>query len=71
MPVASFLELGPNPRRNVGHASDYTRYLRLNAQIAPTVRQDTVQKGGWRSPTLATDVSLYRSICVLGDRLIM
>jgi hypothetical protein len=70
MPVASFLELGPNPRAIPGHASDYTRYLRLHAQSAPTIRQDIVQKGGWRSPTLATDIAIYRPICQIAGRLI-
>jgi hypothetical protein len=59
MPTSPFMQINPPNRRNmVADTSDYTRFLRMAATIAPYVNQPGVplpNSLGWRSQAATTD----------------
>lgn len=68
MPTNPFFEVSPQ-QRHIGppaDASDYTRYVRLAASIAPYVNNKVTVPGrptlGWKSPRLAAEVAVISPI---------
>lgn len=58
MPTSPFLEVGTTtPHKMVGDASDYTKMIRLSAQIAPYLASNTnaAPRLGWKSSTLSAE----------------
>lgn len=68
MPTSPFFEVSP-VQRHVGppaDASEYTRYVRMKATIAPYVNDRLTVAGrptlGWKSPRLASEMQLLAPI---------
>lgn len=65
MPVTSYFEIDtPRHARNVGDASEHTRYLRLTATVAPYINSGVAAAPilGWKSPEISAGARLVAPI---------
>lgn len=68
MPTSPWFEVAPQQRHvgPPGNASDYTKFVRQMATIAPYINNGVGQAGtptlGWKSPALATEVRAFAPI---------
>lgn len=68
MPTSPFFEVSPT-QRHIGppaDASEYTKFIRQMATVAPYINDGTGQVGaptlGWKSPSLSTQVRIFAPI---------